>query len=168
MKKNYIGIDNGTTGTVSIVDLRGRVFHFPVPTKRELSYTKTKQTITRVDTVSLEKKITQLTSRKSQTFCLVENPMINPTRFKQSISAARALEAVLIVLEKLKIPYQYIPAKEWQKIFIPKNILTLKTKDKSAVLKRAVIDIARRLFPAITTKDADSLLIVEYAKRNNL
>lgn len=167
-KKVYIGIDNGVTGTISIYNKK-EVDHFPVPTKKELSYTKTKQYITRIDINSLIRKIDFYVGDSSaKALCLVERPMVNPMRFKASMSAIRALEATLIVLEDLKIPYQYIDSKEWQKEFLPKKILNLKSKNKSAELKKSAIDVARRLFPDIKTKDADSLLIMEYARRKNL
>lgn len=170
MKKIYIGIDNGVTGTVSIYDEKGNIHHFPIPVISELSYTKKKQYITRINTQQLEQELRDLGIPDSikKSFCLIERPMVNPRRFKQSISAARALEATLIVLENLKIARQYIDSKEWQKMFIPSGILKLKSKKKSEELKRAAADIAKRLFPYIETKDADSLLIMEYARRMRL
>jgi hypothetical protein len=168
-KKIYIGIDNGVTGTVSVLDGKS-MFHFPVPIKKELSYTKKKQYITRIDTEALEDEFWNMGILDSNTpkFCLLERPMINPMRFKQSISAARALEAMLIVINNLEFPFEYVDSKEWQKMFIPKGILALKSKNKSKELKRAAVDVARRLFPKIDTKDADSLLIMEYARRKGL
>jgi len=97
----------------------------------------------------------------SGVFCLLERPMVNPGRFKATASALRALEATLIVLERLNIPFQYIDSKEWQRHLLPKGI----EKDE---LKKAALDVARRLFPSVQTKDADSLLIAEYARRMRL
>lgn len=165
MSKVWIGIDNGVSGTITILS-NNKIFHFSTPVKKELSYTKTKQYINRVDVVLLEKLIVKYVRRKNS-FCIIERPMINPMRFKSSMSAMRSLEATLIVLEKLKIGKQYIDSKEWQKAFIPEGILKLKSKKKSMELKNAAVDIAKRLFPSIKTKDADSILIAEYAKRMN-
>jgi len=164
-KKVYIGIDNGVSGTITIMN-NDIIFHFPTPVKNELSYTKTKQYINRVDTVQLKKLILKYTEKKNS-FCIIERPMINPMRFRASMSAMRSLEATLIVLEKLGIGKQYIDSKEWQRTFIPSGILKSKSKDKSVQLKKAAIDIAKRLFPSVETKDADSILIAEYARRMN-
>ena len=166
MSKIYVGVDNGVTGTISII-YKKDIVHSSVPIRTEQSYTKKKQNISRVDIIILKRIFSDylLGYGRREIFCLMERPMVNPIRFKASMSAIRALEATLIILEELDIPYQYIDSKEWQGYFLPKNILKLKSKDKSAELKRAAIDVARRLFPKIKTKDADSLLIAEYARR---
>ena len=160
MTKTYIGIDNGVTGTVSIITNTSDVIHFNIPIQKELSYTKKKQYITRID----YNKLIQALDNYGNCFCLLERPMINPMRWKASMSAIRALEATLISLERLAIPYQYIDSREWQKELLPKNLFKNKGKD----LKFAALDIAKRLFPQINTKDADSLLIAEYARRKGL
>ena len=100
MSKTWIGIDNGTTGTITII--RGnQIDHFPTPTKKELSYTKTKQYISRVYYSRLRQILNVealFDNAKDGIFCLIERPMINPMRFKASLSAIRALESTLIVL----------------------------------------------------------------------
>jgi hypothetical protein len=157
MGKTYIGIDNGVTGTVSILPDR---IHYLTPVKKCLSYTKKKQWLNRIDTA----KLTEMLSKYAcgQTLCIIERPMINPARFKASMSALRALEATLIVLDTLEIPYEYIDSKQWQKVMLPQG---LKGEDE---LKRAAMEVARRLFPDVkikTAKGADSLLIAEFARR---
>jgi hypothetical protein len=92
--------------------------------------------------------------------------MINSTRFNASLSAVRALEATLIALEQFQFRYEYIDSKEWQKLLLPKNI---KGSDE---LKKASLDIGKRMFPDLDIKkDADGLLIAEYMrlkyKKNN-
>lgn len=163
--KTYIGIDNGVTGSISIIS-GSKVFHFKTPVKKELSYTKIKQYINRIDFSQLGVLLAKAYFNK--VFCLIERPMINPLRWKASMSAIRALEATLIQLEELEIPYQYIDSREWQKELLPSGIVKnekLKGSKKSNLLKKAAVDIAKRLFPSIKTKDADSLLIAEYARR---
>lgn len=158
--KTYIGIDNGVSGSISILK-ESDIYYCPTPVKIEQSYTKTKQLITRVDYEVLKKYLLQHIAPSTGVFCLLERPMVNPGRFKATASALRALEATLIVLERLYIPFQYIDSKEWQKALLPKGI----EKDG---LKKAAIDVAKRLFPQVQTKDADSLLIAEYARRLKL
>ncbi|MHC4574385.1 MAG: hypothetical protein ACYS76_09690 [Planctomycetota bacterium] len=46
--KCYVGIDNGVTGSIAI--LQENNLFFEIPIKKELSYTKKKQYISRLDT----------------------------------------------------------------------------------------------------------------------
>lgn len=159
--KTYIGIDNGVTGTIAIIGPRITIFK-PTPTKKYLSYTKKKQWITRVDTVLL-KSMLVLWYTTRPPFCLIERPMVNPGRFKASVSAMRALEATQIVLEELAIPFEFIDSREWQAAMLPKGL-------RKEELKQASLQVGKRLFPAlkIKGKDADGLLIAEYARRKGL
>ena len=94
---------------------------------------------------------------------LIERPMVNPARFLASTSALRALEATLIVVEELKLPVRYLDSKEWQSEILPKGV------EGPDELKAASLDIGQRLFPSLQfKKDADSILIAEWARRNNL
>lgn len=163
MSKVYIGIDNGVSGSIGIIADSYKML--PTPIKKELSYTKTKQYINRVDTIKLNQILWQYVNNE----CLIvlERPMVNPTRFKATISAIRALEATLNTIEGLGLPYMYIDSKEWQKELLPAGI------KGSPELKKASLDIGLRLFPKCQDiikrqKDADSLLIAEYAKRKKL
>lgn len=165
--KVYIGIDNGVTGSIGICTDGGATI-FKTPVHSCLSYTKKKQNITRIKTEELKDllKVNTLNQRPLS-FCLIERPMVNPGRFKATVSALRALEASLIVLEDLEIPYQYIDSKEWQKALLPSGL------KGPAELKKASMEIACRLFPhlkdrIIKHKDGDGLLIAEYARRKGL
>jgi hypothetical protein len=153
----YIGIDNGTTGTVGVVSAT-KAFMYRVPIIKEQSYTKKRQSISRVDVF----KLSELLSSWSNSFVLIERPMINPGRFFASLSAIRCLEATLIVIDELDIPYQYCDSKEWQKVLLPRGT----SKED---LKKMSLQIGKRLFPHIRWrrkfKDADGLLIAEWAKR---
>jgi hypothetical protein len=141
----------------------------PTPVKSQLSYTKKAQRITRVDVTGLKSYLQQHSGnwKNGGCLCVIERPMVNPGRFKASISAVRALEATLTILEDLCLPYQYIDSKEWQKELLPKG---LKGTDE---LKKASVEIACRLFPHLNTqirkhKDGDGILIAEYARRKGL
>jgi hypothetical protein len=159
--RNYVGIDNGVSGSVGIV---GEVTDFFImPTFSELSYTKEKKNITRIDTNSLILKFGNLTP--NNTIVLLERPMVNPGRFAATLSAMRALEATLVVIEQLGFARMYLDSKEWQSVMLPKGI------KGSDALKAASKDIGKRLFPQFTKvykTDADSILIAEYARRSNL
>lgn len=152
----YVGIDNGTSGSIGILVPKKPAIFIHTPIKKELNYTKIKRYIHRID----KEKLKNLLSPFSICECKVgiERPMINPMRFQASVSAARALEATLIVLEELKLSFEYLDSKGWQKALLPKNL-------KGNELKTASLDIAKRIFPKVNYKgfkDADGLLIAHY------
>jgi hypothetical protein len=157
--RTYIGIDNGTSGSVGIIGPEGTKF-FSMPIFTELSYTKEKKNITRINTEILKSNIMFLTNP----IVLFERPMVNPGRFAATLSAMRALEATLIIIEQLGYARMYVDSKEWQSVMLPNGL-------KGEQLKVASKDIGKRLFPQFATaykKDADSILIAEWARRSNL
>lgn len=165
--KVYIGIDNGTTGTIAwIRQTTSGIEETPIIT--EQSYTKAKNIISRIDHVQLRIDLRKAIGDASPSECIVviERPMINPMRFKASISAARSLEATLCVVEDLGLPHMYADSRDWQKKMLPQGC-------KGDDLKTASRDIGYRLFPHCAGiinkhKDADALLIAEWARREQL
>ncbi|RLG32859.1 hypothetical protein DRN98_04710 [Methanosarcinales archaeon] len=161
MIRYFIGIDNGVTGTIAVIDDKTNGLYFSrMPVKEHLDYTKKKQWIRRIDITPLKEWLSKILSEESY-HCFFERPMINPARFKATMSALRALEATLILLEDLKIPYEYIDSKQWQRVLIPKGV-----KEKN--LKKAAFQVACRLFPQVAylkNKDVDGILIAEYCRR---
>ena len=159
MKKMYIGIDNGVSGTIGFVS-DSESFSIKTPVTKQQDYTKTKKKINRLDINELSKTFYQLKADEYTLFAVIERPMINSGRFNASISAARCLEATLIVLEMHDIPYQFIDSKEWQKELLPSGC-------SGDDLKSASKDVGKRLFPKVDIKhpDLDGLLIAEYARR---
>lgn len=160
--KTYIGIDNGVSGSIGVIPFLGiNAKMIQTPTINVFNYTKKAQKICRVDTDVLHDFLYEV--RKP--FAIIERPMVNPTRFKATQSALRSLEATLVVLEWLNIPYQFIDSKEWQFKMLPHGI------KGSADLKKASLSIGKRLFPQFTTlyeNDADGILIAEWARRSRL
>ncbi len=156
----WIGIDNGISGSIGIVDDEGNFWWYETPTKSEQSYTKKKQNITRIDVV----RLTEILSNFKEGKVFLERPLVNPQMFKATMSAIRALEATLNVIEVLKIPLEYVDSKEWQKSLLPSGL------KGSSQLKKASKDIGSRLFPKISEEiqkhgDADGILIAEYFRR---
>ena len=156
----YIGIDNGVSGAIGILDNENNIaLIYDTPVRKELGYQKTKaKFINRIDCPKL-KVLLQPYGIDCKVF--IERPMVNPMRFQASVSAVRALEATLIVLEELKIPYSYIDSKAWQKLLLPPKL-------KGPELKTASLDVAHRMFPSTDfkkRKDGDALLIAEYCRR---
>ena len=111
MNKIYIGIDNGTTGTIGIVgdDIRPQIYHTPV--KKEQDYTKAKKNVSRLDVKGFMELLTIHKDKDIHVIC--ERPMINPTRWTASMTAIRCWEAQLVVLEVLGIAHQFVDSKEW-------------------------------------------------------
>jgi len=160
--KIYVGVDNGVSGSIGIIFDDGTYLHYPTPIKTQQSYTKAKQNISRIDCEELCKIFEPLAPE--DVFVVLERPMVNPTRFKASVSAVRALEATLIVVERRCYPYLYLDSREWQKVMLPSGL-------EGPDLKIASLDIGKRLFPKIEwkkLKDADGLLMAEYARRKGL
>jgi hypothetical protein len=161
----FIGIDNGVSGSIGAVDKDGALYFSPTPVKKELNYQKSKVSfIHRIDFDKMQRILMNFTAIE-EVMVSIERPMINAMRFQASVSAARSLEATLIVLESLKIPFQYIDSKQWQIPLLPKGI---KGTDQQ---KAASLAIGNRLFPAFTDAkhpDRDGLLIAEYMRRNRV
>lgn len=155
----FIGIDNGITASIGIIKEDGSYHFYTAPTKNEQDYTKAKKRVTRIDGVKLM-EILSIASPESMV--LVERPMINPQRWIASMSAIRAWEATITILETMKLPFAPIDSKEWQKVLLPQGC----QKDD---LKIASLDIGKRLFPAIDTNhpDRDGMLIAEFCKRKH-
>jgi hypothetical protein len=161
--RNYIGVDNGVTGSIGILGSTSLLFKMPI--RSEYSYTKIKQKITRVDFYNL---LGILKLAEPDSLVILERPMVNPARFKASASALRCLEATLIAIEQCNregsnFSIMYCDSKNWQTALLPAGC-------EKEDLKPASLDIGKRLFPHIDFtgfKDADSLLIAEWARRNN-
>lgn len=159
--KTYIGIDNGVSGTVAIISDEMVVFG-KTPVVKVQDYTKRKKIISRLDVVTFDLMLSKVNPNDS--FILMERPLVNPTRFQATESALRCHEAMLVLIERRGIPYQFCDSKEWQREMLPKGC-------QGDELKKASLDIGNRLFPMYAdTKhpDRDALLIAEYARRAGL
>ena len=166
----YIGIDNGVTGTVGAVG-EGYYRFALTPVKKEQSYTKAKNIITRVDVNEFRRLIEDIIEeagvQRQEVLVIMERPLINPTMFKASMSASRTLEAELGVIEMLGLGHRYCDSRDWQKVVLPKG--TTGTSE----LKKASLDIASRLYPDYEKeyrkhKDADGLMIAHWGKEARL
>jgi len=165
----YVGIDNGVSGSIGIVGIGREPLMLHIPVKKELSYTKAKRFLTRVDWKLLRDLFWQnLIKIKDGEVRDVRArnrlALVNPTRFQATSSALRALEATLIVLEAQQFPVQYVDSREWQRIMLPSGL------KGAGELKKASADVGRRMFPnlrAVIDKqgDADGLLMAEWARR---
>jgi hypothetical protein len=162
MTKTYIGVDNGVTGSIAFIfesDHPAQLHR--TPTKKEQSYTKKKQQITRVDWLRF---FGLLPSDPQGVRVFIERPYTNLRGLKATVSGMRCLEATLIAIEQAGLSYEYVDSRQWQKEMLPSGL-------KGPELKAASLDVGIRLFPQlreeiIKQKDADALLIAEWARRN--
>lgn len=166
MKKVYIGIDNGVSGSIAIIGENIKTLYLATPTFVQQDYTKKKSNVTRIDTVALadlfESEVLD-NYDVDDIIVGIERPMVNPTRFVATASALRAWEATLIVLDRLQLPYVIVDSKQWQRKLLPKGVTG------SSELKKASLDVGNRLFPQfkeIKHSDRDGLLIAEYLRQN--
>lgn len=164
--KFYIGIDNGVSGSIGMIaigpDVPMAVHYVKTPTKSEQNYTKKKDNITRINASEL-KKLFGYISPGSEVHILLERPLVNPKMFKATLSAMRALEATMAIIESLGYAHAFIDSKEWQKELLP-------TGTKGEELKTASLHKARALYPNKLIpghKDADGLLIAHYCMLKN-
>lgn len=171
----YIGVDNGATGSVGVVGGVDQAVTFLPPTKNEQDYTKKAQNITRLDweayrVLLMERVVAPAMVRygaAAKIKAVIERPFVNPGAFRTTVCAVRAFEATIIVMEHLGIPWIPIDSRAWQTKLLPEG---LKGAPK---LKKASLDIGVRTFPHLAAeikkhKDADGLLIAEWARRYNV
>jgi hypothetical protein len=108
-----VGIDNGVTGSLAVVKDGNLVLFAKTPTIKVPHYGKGKGKFQRVDAPRLRDLLFPFSSCN---VLRIERPMINPGRFAASVSAARAFEATLIVLEDLGMcAPTVVDSKAWQK-----------------------------------------------------
>lgn len=165
----YIGIDNGTTGTVGWV---GDGIHPTIiesPRIVQQAYTKKSKNVTRIDHVRMSELFRELVGDgdASDVMVVMERPFTNSKFPSAVVSAARTFEVTQVLVEQAHLPHMFVDSRDWQKVMLPTGI---KGSDN---LKRASKDIGLRLFPDQEKvirkhKDADALLIAEWARRQNL
>lgn len=169
MNKIYAAQDNGVSGSLAVLYPDGNIFYKATPVQKSLNYTKVKAFINRLNYDEYAKMLqSQILDRNLPSILLLERPMIMPGRWKASVSAIRCDEAQRSVLERLRVPFRYIDSKEWQrdskntKGILPSGL-------EGDELKVASKQIGQQLFPSANIKkDADALLMAEFARRNNL
>lgn len=165
--KIYCGVDNGSSGSVAIISPGLAPFWMPTPVVRCRNYQKVEKHLNRVDAEKLfdilHDRVYDPVMKGATALVLLERPYCNPHGFNASLLAARALEATLVVVDLLGLSYQFVDSKEWQSVMLPKGIIG---RDE---LKAASAVAGRQLFPDTKfKKDADSLLMAEWANRKRL
>jgi hypothetical protein len=171
----YVGVDNGVSGTIGIICVgQDKVVtdFFKTPTVSVVDFQKAKKNVTRIVTGQLAAKLFPYFGYcVKKAYVMMERPMLNPRMFTSTVSAARAHEATLIVMDSIirkcgNIEFEFVDSKGWQKDQLPAG-----TKG-SVQLKLRSMQYGCRLFPEhaelITKhKDADGLLIANYCRGQN-
>lgn len=153
----YVAVDNGCTGTVSVIDTeKGTSSFCKTPVIKCQSYTKKPQNIHRINWGELIANLP-----KSDALVTLERPLVNPRMFTATQSALRSLEATLIAVEYLGLEYQYMDSKEWQQEFLSSALIG---KEQ---MKKGSKEVAIKLYPNHRSKieehgDGDSLLMARY------
>lgn len=168
----YVGVDNGISGTIGVVytdETPALVFNTPI--KKEQSYTKKVQRISRVDypkLVDLLSDIDHTVGAVGEVCVVIERPATNKFA-KTLMSSHRALEATIIAVEQFGFKYIYITSSDWQKDMLPaaaEGISGERLKSSSGFAGCG-------LFPHLSHQiikhgDADGLLIAFWAMKNKL
>lgn len=192
MKNNtwILGIDNGVSGSFTLMDPNGRVVLFAhVPTYKEVKWTKPKvkkyksgakkvtyDYITLVDIDALQRMLVAKTSTIENIQAFLERPAVSYAAawsMATSISAAMSWAYVRYVLKKLKIPVTCLDSKAWQSALIPEALgknnkeytKTLKAGERNKLLKEASDMHAKQIYPAYSSKEVgagDSINIAYY------
>lgn len=183
------GLDNGATGTISCIikypDDSYKIYFQKTPADNVMDYQQSIQYIARINWKKLKDWFEHIIKTETNNYIkkynfdkkdvkiliVLERPMINAERFKQSKNAARAFEATLIVLEMLNLENNYviIDSKKWQHHFFGKNTVLIDLKEASKNMGIEFLNsISKTKYKKIidiinSHGDADSLLISKYA-----
>lgn len=158
MKTATIGIDNGSTGSVGIIDPNGATY-FSTPTKEELHYSKAGKVRNRIDHYELEAALSPFLVYPCHAY--IERPFTgSPMMINTMLLSARSYEATIIVMERLGIGYDVIDSKGWQAAMLP-GVKGSDALKKASKLRG--IQLYPRLAPYINRQgDADGLLIARH------
>jgi Holliday junction resolvasome RuvABC endonuclease subunit len=150
--KAYIGIDNGVSGAIAISS-DGKQYHISkMPVFKDRDYTKKPRKISRISAPVLAGRLKRVLDGFEEVVIGIERPMVNPTRFRSSVSALRALEATLIAIEEACVDkiteIRYIDSKQWSKHFGFEN-----AKDGAKSLAKSILG------REVSADEADALAI---------
>ena len=158
MSKTYIGIDNGSTGTIGII-APGGVQFLETPVVESLHYGKKGGLIKRLDRAAFKALFSGI--NPLETVVKIERPFTaGPMMIKAMLAAHRCFESTICALEDLGLGYEVIDSAEWQ-------APSLGAVKGSAELKKASMLRGLQMYPQFSTlikshKDADGLLIAHH------
>lgn len=177
------GLDNGTTGSIAcIIPEKQYIDYLETPSFECNDYTQEVKKMRRIDIYVLkewfEKHIKfakKIYKNKIKVIVILERPMVNPQRFKESGYALRAFESTLITIEMLKLDYIIIDSKKWQHHFFGTNTTQIDLKKESKKLSLEILtkyekdnihelDISNMKKLIESHGDGDSLLMCRYTE----
>ena len=161
-KDIVIGIDNGTTGSISILEMDGKVLlHTKLPVKIKNKWTppqpvkhrkkagekKTglrkkreyfQPSYTVIDSKVLQDILVRYTSTVNKVYCIIENPAVSyhsGFNMDTSLSAVMAWDRVTEVLDRIGVAYTFTSSKRWQRFMVPEAMAenNKDTKIKSSI-----------------------------------
>ena len=159
----FIGVDNGVSGSFGVITEENYYFKKTADfTQKETDYTKAVKYVHLIDPRLLGQWLSRWKGQNIH--AMIERPMVNPSRWRATLSAMRCLEATRVVFLLLGIPQVFLDSKEWQNLLLPSGLVG------PAALKRASVSVASRMFPKFEEmfrkhKDADGMLIAEHCRR---
>ena len=158
MSKTYIGIDNGSTGTIGII-APGGVQFLETPVVESLHYGKKGGLIKRLDRAAFKALFSGINPLEA--VVKIERPFTaGPMMINAMLHAHRFFEATICTLEDLGFGYEVIDSGTWQKAMLGEV-------KGSPELKKASKLRATQLYPQFTDAikrhgDADGLLIAHF------
>ena len=161
MSKTYVGIDNGSTGTIGMIS-NDSVKFIETPTKEWLHYGKKGGLIKRLDRPAFRALFEGM--NPIETVVRIERPFTGaPMMINAMLHAHRFFESTICCLEDLGFGYEVVDSGTWQKP-------TLGEVKGSKELKKASMLRGQQLFPQFTALmkrhgDADGLLIAFHASK---
>ena len=158
--RTYVGIDNGVTGSISILN-KGWMVCYPMPVKKTKNYQKGEGGyIHRVDRHELIDIFRSRNLIGNDVCFMVERPMVNPGRTFATYSALRSFEVLLTVLEEFDLKFVVVDSREWQGYLVSRKI-----SGDSDDLKGQSKEMAYLLYPDIdlsNVNDGDSVMLAHY------
>ena len=172
--KVLIGIDNGSTGSIGSIFYKEApnekgyeivdVTLIKTPIKKVRSYTKEEHYVSLLDLYKMSQYINIIKSNCCSCIIYTERPMINPIRFKSSVSACMNFASLLNIIEVCNIEkYYVIDSKKWQHTYFDNSIAGSKNlKDESKRLGLTLFSNYDKITKVIKSRDADALFISLY------
>lgn len=162
--KVYIGIDIGISGGLASLNEDGGILSYMVmPIQRTSKGNE-------VNVIAVQKWLINCESQSDSQSVIIEEP--GGSKFpKMASSMAGSFHAIRAVLDMLELHYNRITPQRWQKAMLGK-LPKGQTKIAALTKAKALWPLEKFLPTAKSTKPhdglVDSLLLAEYARRNNL
>lgn len=164
----FIGIDNGSTGSIGIQEytskgVRQRVRFFLTPTYMMQDYQKRAKRISQLDMPTLRKVLRRYREDGWEVHIAMERPFTGQFQ-SATVCAARIHQQYIDMFYFMRLPTpQIIDSKQWQGKFLPKGT-------RKEQLKTLSMELAMKRWPKYADvmqkhKDADGMWICEWMRK---